>query len=275
LRAFFAVACALVASPAAPTQNSAVANPAARSGIITAIPRTADGHPDFTGTWTNVTITPLERPRDLAGKEFFTPQGAAAYEEQSVQQRNHDRRERGTDRQVANAYNDFWWDSGTKVVKTLRRSIIIDPPDGRMTSQTAEYQRKLATREAVKRRCELPGCELENSEQRGPADGPEDRLLQERCLSFGNAVPILPTAYDDNYQFVQTPGFLAVNVEMVHDVRRIPLDHGAHLPANIRQWMGDSRAHWEGETLVIDTTNFRINWWFASAPTGTCILWSD
>jgi hypothetical protein len=257
VRVFFAVAAAIVATIPATAQSSVAAKPAGKSGTNAAIPRTADGHPDFTGIWTNVTITPLERPRDLADKEFFTPEEAAAYENLSVQQRNRDKRERGTNSDVASAYNDFWWDSGTKVVKTLRTSIIVDPPDGRMPSQTSEYLQKLADkREAVKRRCEQLGCELENSGQLGPADGPEDRPLQERCLSFGNAVPMLPTAYNNNYQFVQTSGFLAMNVEMVHDVRRIPLDHSAHLPRNITQWMGDSRAHWEGETLVIDTTHF-------------------
>jgi hypothetical protein len=217
-----------------------------------------DGHPDFSGIWTNVTITPFERPRDLAGKEYFTEQEAQAYEKQSVQQRNRDRRERGTNRDVASAYNDFWWDSGTKVVKTRRTSIVVDPPDGRVPALTADRQRELAARaEAIKKRCEQPGCEPENSGLLGPADGPEDRPLMERCLHFGGGgPPMLPGAYNNNYQIVQGPDFLAIDVEMAHDVRRIPLDGSQHLPANVRQWMGDSRGHWEGDTLVIDTTNF-------------------
>jgi hypothetical protein len=249
---------ATVAIVPAWAQSSVAAKPAAaKAPGATSIPRTADGHPDFNGIWTNVTITPLERPRDLAGKEYFTEQEASSYEKQMVQQRNKDQRERGTDRDVASAYNDFWWDSGTKVVKTRRTSMIIDPPDGRMPAQTQQRLQAIAARrEAIKKRCERPGCELENGGQPGLADGPEDRPLQERCLSFGNAVPMLPTAYNNNYQFVQSPGFLAVTVEMVHDVRRIPLDGSAHLPRNIHQWMGDSRARWEGDTLVIDTTNF-------------------
>ncbi|MBV9745712.1 MAG: hypothetical protein JO099_18270 [Acidobacteriia bacterium] len=248
----------IVAAGPAIAQTSLAAKPAAaKSANATAIPRLADEHPDLNGIWTNVTITPLERPRDLAGKEYLTEEEAAAYEKLSVQQRNKDQRERGTDRDVANAYNDFWWDSGTKVVKTRRTSIVIDPPDGRIPALTPERQQLLAARrEATRRRCQQPGCELENGGQPGLADGPEDRPLQERCLSFGNATPMLPTAYNNNYQFVQSPNYLVVNVEMVHDVRRIPLDGSPHLPQNIRQWMGDSRAHWQGDTLVIDTTNF-------------------
>ena len=254
---FVALASLLTLSAAAQTHSPAAKPAAASTGKNAAYRRTGDGLPDFTGIWTNVTITPLERPRDLAGKEFFTEQEVSAYETRTVQQRNRDQRDRGTERDVASAYNDFWWDSGTKIVKTRRTSIIIDPPDGRIPALTPERQRQLAALgEAAKRRCEQPGCEPLNGGQLGPADGPEDRPLQERCLSFGNAVPMLPTAYNNNYQIVQSAGFLSINVEMVHDVRRVAIGGGPHLPAHVWQWMGDSRGHWEGNTLVIDTTNF-------------------
>ena len=222
------------------------------------VPRTADGHPDMDGTWTNVTITPLERPKELAGKEFFTPEEALAYEKESRTKRNRDQRQRGTVADVTNAYNDFWWDSGTKVVKTLRTSMVIDPPDGRIPALTPERQKQLQARvDAVKRRCAQPGCEEENSGLLGPADGPEDRPLMERCIHFGTiGPPMMPSAYNNNFQIVQTPGFVAIEAEMVHDARRISLDGSAHLPPAVRQWKGDSRAHWEGDTLVIDTTNF-------------------
>jgi hypothetical protein len=221
-------------------------------------PRAADGHPDLQGIWTNVTITPLERPSDLAGKEFFTEQEAADYEKLTVQQRNRDVRIRGTVADVANAYNDFWWDSGTKVVKTRRTSVIIDPPDGRLPALTPERLKQLQARvDAVKKRCERPGCEVVNGGTPGPADGPEDRPLMERCISFGTAgPPMMPSAYNNNYQLVQSPGFVAIDVEMVHDVRMIPIDGSPHLPSGVRQWMGDSRGRWEGDTLVVDTTNF-------------------
>ncbi len=253
------IAAALLLAPVSGSaQSVALAAKSADTAKVGKVPRTADGHPDFTGIWTNVTITPLERPKNLAGKEFFTEQEAADYEKQTVQQRNRDKRNPGTNGDVANAYNDFWWDSGTKVVKTRRTSIVVDPPDGRVPALTPERQKELAARvEAVKRRCEQPGCEPENSGLLGPADGPEDRPLMERCLAFGSGgPPMLPSAYNNNYQFVQSAGTLAIDVEMAHDVRRIPLDGSAHIPATMRQWMGDSRGHWEGDTLVVDTTNF-------------------
>ena len=267
----FVAFASLVSLGAIAQTHAPAAKPAATSAPAktAASPRMPDGHPDFTGIWTNVTITPLERPRDLAGKEFFTEQEVSAYEKQTVAQRNRDQRDRGTERDVASAYNDFWWDSGTKVVKTRRTSIIIDPPDGRIPALTAERQQQLAAfAAAAKQRCEQPGCEPLNGGQLGAADGPEDRPLQERCLSFGNAVPMLPTAYNNNYQIVESPGFLSVNVEMVHDVRRVAIDGSRHLPANVRQWMGDSRGHWEGGTLVVETTNFTGQTDFAGSGAG-------
>jgi len=224
------------------------------------IPRTADGHPDMTGIWTNITITPLERPKDLANKAVFTPQEAAEYEKRVVATRNRDRREPGTEQDVASAYNDFWWDSGTHVLKSRRTSIVVDPADGRIPALTAQRQQALMARaEVVKKFCEQPGsgCQPENGGILGRADKASDRPLMERCLSFGTVgPPMMPSAYNHNYEFVQGTDGLAIDVEMVHDVRHIPFDGGPHLPATMRQWFGDSRGHWEGDTLVVDTTNF-------------------
>lgn len=249
----FAGAGLLISMPAT-AQYAAAVEPAH------SVPHTVGGHPDFTGIWTNVTITPLERPKELANKAFFTPEEAAAYEKQVVKQRNRDQRQRGTERDVAAAYNDFWWDSGTKVVKTRRTSIVVDPPDGRIPALTSERQQTLEERaEAIKKRCEEPGsgCQPENGGRLGPADKASDRPLMERCLSFGTAgPPMMPSAYNNNYEFVQSPAGLAIDVEMAHDVRRIPFDGGPHLPSTVRQWLGDSRGHWEGDTLVVETTNF-------------------
>jgi hypothetical protein len=207
-------------------------------------PKTPDGKPDLQGYWTNVTITPLERPANLADKQFFTPQEAAEYEKQTVQRNNADRRDGvGTDADVGKAYNDFWWDRGTKVVSTLRTSLIIDPPDGKIPALTAEAQKRQADARAA---------------LRGHAnDGPENRALSERCIVWATAgPPMLPSFYNNNYQIVQGPGYVMILVEMIHDVRIIPTDGRPHLPSEIRSWLGDSRGHWDGNTLVVETTNF-------------------
>jgi len=206
-------------------------------------PRLAWGHPDLQAVWSTATITPLERPAELAGKEFFTKEEAAEYERRTLERTNRDRRDGGADADVARAYNDFWWDSGTRVVPTRRTSLIIDPPDGRVPPLTPEAQ---------KRQADL----AEARKARGPADNPEDRNLWERCLTRGMPTVMLPQVYNNNYQIVQTPDYVVILAEMIHDARVIPLDGRPHLPGHLRFWMGHSVGHWEGETLVIDTTNF-------------------
>ena len=206
-------------------------------------PRAADGKPDLQGIWTNVTITPLERPRDLGDKTFFTEQEALQYEKQVREQNNADRRDGGAQADVNRAYNDFWYDRGTKVVGNRRTSLIVDPPDGKVPALTPDAQKRQAERAAAGRGHQF--------------DGPENRALTERCLVWPTAgPPMMPSFYNNNYQIVQGPGYVMILVEMVHDVRIIPTDGRPHLPANIRQWFGDSRGHWEGDTLVVETTNF-------------------
>jgi len=207
-------------------------------------PRTTDGQPDLQGVWSNATVTPLERPADLANKPFFKDdRDVAEYERQVRERNNMDRRDGGAEADVSRAYNDFWWDRGTRAVKTRRTSLIIDPPDGRRPALTADAQRRAADRAETRRV--------------RPAEGPEDRPLQERCLGWATAgPPMLPSAYHNNYQIVQTKGHVILLNEMIHDARVIPLDGRPHLPSNVRLWMGDSRGHWEGGTLVVDTTNF-------------------
>ncbi|MEO8048898.1 MAG: hypothetical protein ABI833_00665 [Acidobacteriota bacterium] len=206
-------------------------------------PRTADGQPDLGGVWTNATITPLERPADLAGKVFFAPSEVAAYEKQVVENANVDRRRSDITTDVGLAYNEAWWDRGTHIVKTLRTSLIVDPADGKLPPLTADGERRAAA-VAEQRRLH-------------PADGPENRALTERCILWPTAgPPMMPSAYNNNYQIFQGPGYVAIEVEMIHDVRIIPLDARPHLPSNVRQWLGDSRGHWEGNTLIVETTNF-------------------
>jgi hypothetical protein len=205
-------------------------------------PRTPDGQPDLQGIWSSATITPLERPKELAGKEFFTEQEAAEYEKRIVEGGNRDRRGRDAASDLGGAYNEAWFDRGTKVVQSRRTSLVVDPPDGKIPPLTPEGQKAAAARAEVAKR---------------PPEGPEDLALLVRCILWPTAgPPMLPTAYNNNYQILQSPGYVTILIEMIHDVRIIPLGGRPHIAKNIRQWMGDSRGHWEGQTLVVDTTNF-------------------
>jgi hypothetical protein len=220
-------------TPAAPVKSKAGA-----------APRTPDGHPDLQGIWSNATVTPLERPSELAGKAVLTDEEAAEFAKETVQRNNVDlQRQKGTEADVGRAYNDFWYDRGTRTIKTHRTSLIVDPPDGRIPALTPDAQKRMAAR----------------TEQRRlhPADGPEDRSLSERCLNWRTAgPPMVPSAYNNNYEIVQTPDTVVIFNEMIHDARIIPMDGRPHLQSGIRQWLGDSRGHWEGDTLVVETTNF-------------------
>jgi hypothetical protein len=205
--------------------------------------RTPDGQPDLQGTWSWATITPFERPAELAGKEFFTEQEAARYEKDVLARNNMDRRDGTAEQDVGRAYNDFWWDRGTHIVKTRRTSLVIDRKDGKVPPMNASGRQRQNERLAVNRGHEF--------------DGPENRPLPERCLILqGAGPPITPTAYNNNIQIVQNPNYVSILIEMGHEVRVIPLDGRPHLPQSVRLWKGDSRGHWEGDTLVVETTNF-------------------
>ena len=206
-------------------------------------PRTSWGHADLHGIWSTATITPLERPADLAGKQSFTEAEAAEYERRTIERTNRDQRASDAAADVARAYNDFWWDSGTRVVPTRRTSLIVDPPDGRIPALTPE---------AEKRQAAL----AEARKMRGPADNPEDRNLWERCITRGLPTAMLPQVYNNNYQIMQTPDHVVILAEMIHDARIIPLDGRPHAPSHLRFWMGDSVGRWDGDTLVVETTNF-------------------
>lgn len=250
LIAIWAVATVSIVSPAA-GQGASSALAETNSSKRWSPPRTLNGQPDLQGIWTNATITPFERPKELAGKAFFTKEEAVEYEKRVLQGSNRDQRSTNAEADVAGAYNDFWFDRGSKVVPTLRTSLVIDPPDGRVPPMTVEAQKAAAAREEVSRR---------------PPAGPEDTGLPVRCLLWPSAgPPMLPGAYNNNYRILQTPGSVVILVEMIHDVRIIPLDGRPHLPATIRQWMGDPRGHWEGDTLVVDTTNFTSKTHFRGA----------
>ena len=205
-------------------------------------PRTPDGQPDLQGLWTNATLTPLERPTDLAGKQFLTEQEAKEFAKRALNDVDADRRDGGGVTDVNRAYNEFWRERGN-VTPDRRTSLIVDPPDGRVPALTPQAQKLVAARA--------------DAAKLHPGDGPEDRSLAERCLVMGNGgPPMLPSNYSSNYRIVQNPNFVAILVEQIHDARIIPLDGRPHISADLRQWMGDSRGHWEGNTLVVETTNF-------------------
>ena len=200
-------------------------------------PKTAWGDPDLQGIFTNATITPFERPPEFAGKEFLTEKEVAELEARAAKNRVDQPPREGD----PGTYNQFWFDRGTKAVSTRRNSLIIDPSDGQIPPLTPVAQKWIAER---------PG--------RGTAfDAPEHRPLSERCLWWSSTgPPIFPTAYNNNYRITQVPGYVMILSEMIHDVRIIPLDGHPHLPQNVRQYLGDSRGQWEGNTLVVETTNF-------------------
>jgi hypothetical protein len=206
--------------------------------------RTPWGDPDLSGVWDFRTLTPLERPTELSGKELLSDEDAAKYEEKTVRSLDKDLRASDgitAEQDVRNAYNQFWWDYGTKLTDN-RTSLIVDPPDGKIPPRTEAAQKRMDARAAALER---------------PAEGPEDRTPWERCiLGFNAGPPMSPSAYNNNVHVFQVPGFVVLLTEMVHDARIVPMDGRPPLPAHIRQWRGDSRGRWEGDTLVVETTNF-------------------
>jgi hypothetical protein len=216
------------------------------------VPRTADGQPDLQGVWDFRTITPMERPVALGTKEFFTEEEAAIWERDENRRQDRDQIDPETGglqypRGGVVPYNEFWYDRGNKVVGTKRTSLIVDPPNGRLPEMTPDGKKRADLRAAEQRETQLG---------RPHADSWEDRPLQERCIVGLNAGPPMhPGAYNNNFQLFQTPQYVVILNEMVHDARIVPLDGRPH--GHIRQWRGDSRGHWEGNTLVVDTINFK------------------
>jgi len=207
--------------------------------------RTADGQPDLQGVWTNPTITPFERPSELAGKAVLTEQEAAQIEKSAAQNRV-DRAPAAGD--VGN-YNQFWFDSGTKVVSTHQTSLVVDPPDGRVPVRPeAEAKRDF---------------NLAHN-----ADSYEYMSTWDRCITRGIPGAMFPAGYNNAYEIVQIRGYVVIHYEMIHNVRVIPLDGRPHVPARIKLWDGDPRGHWEGNTLVVDTTNYNGKGWISTSAAG-------
>ena len=209
-------------------------------------PRLPWGQPDLQGIWDFRTITPLQRPEELGDQEFLTEEEAASAEQEAVDRAirlfEADARTTEAGGNVG-GYNNFWMDQGTKPIETRRTSLIIDPPNGRLPALTAEGQRLADARQAY----------LADH----PADTYLDRNTSDRCIvGFNAGPPITPLAYNQNMQLFQTEDYVVVYTEMVHTPRVIPLDGRPMLDQTIRLWVGDSRGHWEGDTLVVETANF-------------------
>jgi hypothetical protein len=210
-------------------------------------PHTPWGDPDLQGIWNNSTITPIERPKELGEKQFLTDDQAAGLEERAAQSRVDSPPPKGD----PGTYNQFWFERGTKVVPTKRTSLIVDTPDGRVPPLTAEGQKR------DQERFRRLGPEALGSSGNGPFDSWEDISVVTRCITRGLPNAMIPGAYNNNLQIVQSPGFVALSSELMHETRIIPLNGRSHIDAGMHQWMGDSRGHWEGDTLVVDVTNFR------------------
>ena len=208
------------------------------------VPRTKEGQPDFGGFWTNATYTPLQRRDGVAG-EFYTAEEVAASEARAAQ-RESAQTVPGTTADVHYDFTQFGLDrSQSTLASSLRTSLIFDPPDGRIPPRTAEGERITAQREEQAR---LRG---------GRFDSAENNQLSDRCIIMGGAgPPMMNMVYNSNYQIVQSRDYVVFLVEMIHDARIVPLDGREQADANVRQWMGTSRGHWEGDTLVVETTNF-------------------
>ena len=224
---------------------------AAAQGKASTPPRTPDGKPNLAGIYSFSTITPLQRPSTLAGKAALSDEEAAEFEAAENTRLNRDLFDPVKGQPSAGyapraeggvlSYNEFWYERGSRLTKDRRTSLIVDPPSGTIPLTDAA-RRRLAER-----------TQLSNS---GAGDSYEDRPLADRCLiGFNSGPPMTPGAYNNNVQIVQIPGTVVIVTEMVHNARIIPTDGRPH--TTLRQWSGDSRGHWEGDTLVVETINFR------------------
>jgi hypothetical protein len=235
------VAMALSIAALMPAPADAQAQKAPTSWTVS---RTPDGAPDLQGHWTNNSYTPLERPNGVT-KEVYTKEELKKVEKEAAS-RETEQTEPGTIADVHYDFTQFGLDrSQTRLVENLRTSVIVDPPDGKLPPVTAEGQKRAADRAAERRK------------QGAQYDQVQNIVLGSRCIYTGAAgPPMMPPAYNPAYQIVQGPGVVMILIEMLHEVRVIPTDGRPHAPASVRSWLGDARGRWEGNTLVVETTNF-------------------
>ena len=228
-----------------------------QTGASNAVPRTAWGAPDLGGVWDYNSLTPLERPSEYEGREFLTDEEAGQIIRQAVENAGVDQRATDPKIDIEGAYNAFWTDHPTTLPPDRRTSLVIDPPDGRLPALTAAAQ----VREDFWRANRVPPIRapLLLAFQAGdnPARTPEDFGLSERCIvGFSAGPPLNGGSYNSNLQVFQTPDHIVLFTEMVHQARIVPLDGRPHVSPVIRQWLGDARGYWDGDTLVVESRNF-------------------
>jgi hypothetical protein len=216
------------------------------------VARTPWGDPDLQGVWNDATSTPLQRPGGVGVKDVLTDEEAAEFQEKLANDLTRDRRDGGADVDANRAYNEHWMDERRlKITADHRTSLIVDPPDGRippLVTLSPERQKVRAARAAAAERFNA-----------GLPYSFTDFTLPVRCVIRTDSPPYLPTIYNNDFQIFQSPGFVVIAPEMIHSARVIPLDGRPHIGKNLRQWLGDSRGKWEGDTLVVETTNFRTD----------------
>jgi hypothetical protein len=225
----------------APAAGTAVATVAAKTAAPgkadpSKAPARAGARPDLQGVWDFAQLTPFERPDEFGNKSTLTDEDAEEFAQTKIERDNKDNRSGTAEADLGRAYNDFWWDFGTRVAK--QPSLVVDPADGRMPPLTPAAQERVANRKTL-------------------YDNPEERPLAERCiLGFNSGPPMVPSAYNNNVQIVQTKDQILIFNEMVHSARVIDMSGRPHPPSNIRSLAGHSTGRWEGNTLVVDTTNY-------------------
>jgi hypothetical protein len=210
------------------------------------------GDPDLQGVWNDSTSTPLQRPGGVGSKDVLTDEEAAEFQDQLAGELSRDRRDGDAVSDVARAYNDHWMDPRhLKITPDHRTSLIVDPPDGRIPAVvplSPERQKVREGRAAARARFDA-----------GLPDTFRDGSLPVRCIIRTDSPPYLPIVYNNDFQIYQSPGYVVIAPEMIHSARVIPLDGRPHIGKNLKQWLGDPRGHWEGNTLVVETTNFRAD----------------
>ncbi len=243
-----------LAGVSAQGQGSAPAAPAARTvqprTQAKPVPKTPWGHPDLQGTWDYRTITPLERQPQYGTREFLTDEEVKGLEERAAKRMDEAPAE---DAPASTVHPSYWTDPGRFVAENRRTSLIVDPPDGRVPQTVA------AARAAAAGTPPAAGAgrgRAGGGRPGGRADSWLDRSLLERCITWGLPTASLPGLYNNNIQIVQSPDHVVIVHEMVHDARVIPLDNRPRVTGSMRQYLGESRAHFDGDTLVVETTNF-------------------